>query len=115
MAETGVRLSIDYWHTTVAAALCMPNGRIVALAVDGAAVSPSGVAVDDDRQLRTGRDGIAAGTHHPQAYVRMPGQRLFEERVTVGPVDMDPVDLVATLSQVARETLQLTGVAPGMW
>jgi hypothetical protein len=110
MVDVGTRLSIDYWHTTVAAAAGTPDGGVVAVAVDGAAVWPTGVAVDEDGRLRAGRDGMDIGTRHPQSYVRMPGQRLYDEHITVAGVQVDPVDLVAaTLSRAAREARTVTG------
>jgi hypothetical protein len=113
MVANDGRLSIDYWHTTVAAALGRSEAPEV-VAVDGAASRPSGVAVDADGSLRAGLDGADYATTHPQSYVRMPGQRLFEERITVGPVVVGPVDLIAaTLSPVARDVRTMNGTAPG--
>jgi hypothetical protein len=107
------RLSIDYWHTTVAVALGRHEGP-VGVAVDGAARWPSGVAVDGDGTLRSGLVGADYAIGHPQSYVRMPGQRLFDGRITVGAVEVDPVDLlVATLSLVVGDVRTTHGSVPG--
>lgn len=113
MADSGVRLSIDLWHTSLAVALGMPNGQIVPVAVDGAALAPAGVAVDGDSSVRAGRDGAILAARSPQSYLRMPGQALLEDQITVGTVHVDPVDLVAAaLSLAAGETRLVAGERP---
>ena len=112
MAEA-TRLSIDFWHTTVCAAVGTPQGQIMAVTLDGAAVSPNAVAVDADTRLHVARDGAHLASHHPHAYVRVPGLRLLDGQVRVGAVQVDPVELVAaTLSRLAQEVQAMIGAAP---
>jgi hypothetical protein len=107
------RLSIDYWHTTVAVALGTLDGPI-SVAIDGAARWPSGVAVDTEGVLRAGLAGAEYGSSHAQSYVRMPAQRLLDDRIGVGSAEIRPVDLlIATLSMVAYEVRKIRGSAPG--
>jgi hypothetical protein len=58
--------------------------------------------------------GADYANRNPQSYVRMPGQRLFDDRITVGSVEVDPVDLlVATLSTVVGDVRKTHGSVPG--
>ena len=110
MGGDGARLSIDFWHTTACAATRRTDGTVAAVTVDGDTVIPTGVAVTRNGDLHAGRDGATIGAEHPHLYVRLPGQRLFDERVQVGPTAVDPVDLVAAvLSEVARQASTATG------
>ena len=112
MSGDGARLSIDFWHTTLRAVTLRPDGTVMTVMVDGDTSMPTGVAVTEDGVLHAGRDGAAIGADHPHLYVRLPGQRLFEERIQVGPVEVDPVDLVAeTLRHLARQAGAATGGA----
>lgn len=110
--DAGARLSIDVWHTSVAAVVRTGHGLVVPLTFDGSPVLPFGVAVTE-AGLHTGRRGADIGVQFPQMYVRRPGQRLLERNVTVGGVAVDPVDLVsAVLSRVGEQARQVTGSVP---
>jgi hypothetical protein len=110
MADTGTRLSIDIWHTSVAAVVRTSDGQEHPLAFDGSQMLPFVVAVTDTGALHPGAWGEAIGAEYPGLYVRTPAQRLFDDRVQVGGVSVDPVDLVAAvLSRVAQEARTVTG------
>jgi hypothetical protein len=103
MTSAETTLGIDLWHTRLAAALHTPDGRITPLAIDGAVVIPTGVAVADDGTLHTAMAGALLGRHYPHSYIRIPGQRLYDEHITVGELQVNPVDVIAAvLSTVAH-------------
>jgi hypothetical protein len=110
MADAGTRLSVDIWHTSVAAVVRTSDGREHPLAFDGSKVLPFVVAVTENGALHPGARGETIDAEYPHLYVRTPAQRLFDERVQVGGVSVDPVDLVAVvLARVAQEARTVTG------
>jgi hypothetical protein len=103
--DVNARLSIDFWHTTVRSSLRRSDGAVITLMVDGDPSASTGVALgDDNAQLRTGRDADLIAETDPLRYVRLPGQRLLDDQIQLGPAVVDPVDVVAAaLAPMVRE------------
>ena len=90
-------LGIDLWHTRLAAATRAGDGWVTPVTFDGAAVTPTAVTVTADGTLLPGSHGAAS-----HSYVRLAGQRLHDEQLSVGSVRLDPVDVMAAvLARVA--------------
>jgi hypothetical protein len=101
-------LSIDLWHTTITAAIHI-DGRTTPVAIDGASSYPTGVAVDPAGNLHTGPPALTYAHGQPDTYIPLPGQRLLDDRITIGTHQLDPIDVITTtLSTVVRSVHAIT-------
>jgi hypothetical protein len=112
MTGHGALLSIDLWHDRMAAVVRSPTGRTVPVVVDGAVVTPTGVAVAADGSLRPGRAGAQLGQQDPTAYVRIPGRRLLDDQTSIGETRLDPVDVVAAVLALVAHGVQAHQTLP---
>jgi hypothetical protein len=100
----GARLAVVYGGDSVVALLARSGAAPAPVLVNGSASLPAAVWVAPDGQLTVGAAALAASGQCPDGLVINPSLRLTADRVKVGEVEVDPVDLIAA-------TLRAVGTA----
>jgi hypothetical protein len=106
-----VVLSVDYGAVTTGAVLVGPGGVWESVRWDGTDRLASAVLLNPDGSWVTGALAWQLGAGAPERFESAPVRLLREQRVRLGGVEIDPVDLVAvTLRRVAQAaTARLRG------
>lgn len=102
---TSVRLAVDLGTTHTVAVVCRGDQRPRALLFDGSPLLPSGVFLDGDGVLHTGRDAQRLAATEPDRFEPHPKRRIDDGGVLLGG-DEVPVEelLTAVLRRVAEES-----------
>jgi actin-like ATPase involved in cell morphogenesis len=110
MGEPPLQLAVDLGTSTTTAMLRRPDGRIRSLLFDGSPLLPSGVFVDVDGHLHTGRDAVHLARRDPQRMEPNPKRRIDEGTVLLGSTEAAVRDLLAAVfARVAAEARQVAG------
>ncbi|WP_203903232.1 Hsp70 family protein [Virgisporangium aliadipatigenens] len=108
-----IRIGIDVGASSVVAVGALADGSCTPLAVDGGAVTPSGVFVNPGGELVPGVAGLERALRLPALYVEAPLRRLGDGVLVVGERRVEAVDLVAAVLRPVCEAATARWGRPG--